>query len=180
MNQYIEEFPLFFQTGIPSNILFPSLAVACIALVFVLWRNKKNEIYRSICWILLAEYIFVVICSTIVCRVQLSTPKIQMLPFWTYRAVINHTLGVSVWDIILNTFLFVPLGLFVSLLNQKMPIRTIALIGLLLSISIETSQYIWMKGICQFDDLMHNTIGCVLGCFLVRLSKKLRRKRINI
>lgn len=180
MDKYIEEFPLFFQTGIPSIILFPSLAVSCIAIVFVLLRNKKNEIYRSICWILLAEYIFVVICSTIVCRGQLSTPEIQMLPFWTYRAVIKHTLGVSVWDIILNTLLFVPLGLFISLLYPKMPVRTIALIGLFLSICIETSQYIWMKGICQFDDLMHNTIGCILGFYLVRLLKKLRRTHVNI
>lgn len=174
MNQYLEEFPLFFRTGIPSYVLYPSLLFSLFIIVLIKVKEiDKQRGNRLICWVLLFEYLFIVVCSTIVFRGQLTRPEIEIAPFWTYHAVFNHLFGVSIWDIILNTLLFVPLGFLVNLLYPTMSVWKIAIVGLFLSIVIESSQYIWMKGICQFDDLMHNTIGCLMGVWLSKAVVKL-------
>lgn len=158
-------FSAFFSTGIPPVILFSSLLIMTVVMMFGIlckWINNRRNYFL---WTLLSEYAFVVVCSTIICRgVQSFTfARLELIPFWTYKAVIAHTPGVSVWDIVLNIALFVPLGFLVKLLYPKLKLLKIMLIAVLCSAFIETNQYLFEKGIAQIDDVMHNTLGCMLG-----------------
>ena len=122
-------------------------------------------------WVLLFEYVFVVICSTILFRFTPSFKfaRLELSPFWTYEAVMNHTLGVSVWDIVLNVVLFVPLGFLMKLLFSRLRLWKMALIAIYCSVFIETNQYFFEKGIAQIDDVMHNTVGAMIGWGIARI-----------
>ena len=131
-------------------------------------KNKRQYVL----WVLLIEYLFVLVCSTVICRGEITFEfdRLELTPFWTYIAVINHTPGVRVWDIILNVVLFVPLGFLVKLLFRELKLWKMVLIAIGLSVFIETNQYFFEKGIAQFDDVMHNTIGSAIGWGLALLS----------
>lgn len=116
-------------------------------------------------WVLLAEYLVVVACSTVVFRgVQSFTyARLELMPFWTYKAVVQHIPGVSVWDIVLNVVLFLPLGFLIKLLYPSLSLGKMLLVAVGCSLCIETCQYALVKGIAQIDDVMHNAIGAMIG-----------------
>lgn len=161
----LEKFKFYITTNIPSEIVLYSLLVTAVVIsVGLLWQRIRNE-RDYVLWALLVEYAFIVICSTIVCRGTLYSKfeHIQLSPFWTYRSIIAQTPGVSVWDIVLNVVMFLPLGFLVKLLYPSLSLGKMLLIAVACSLCIETSQYVFEKGIAQIDDVMHNAIGAMIG-----------------
>ena len=47
----------------------------------------------------------------------------------------------------------------------------VALMGCGISVTIEALQFFFMRGFSEVDDVMHNTIGCILGYILVKGSR---------
>lgn len=39
--------------------------------------------------------------------------------------------------------------------------------GVLISAVIETSQLVFMRGLFEWDDMIHNGLGCMVGCLVV-------------
>lgn len=68
-------------------------------------------------------------------------------------------------DIVLNILLFVPLGVISGRWG------TVAF-GFVLSVSIELIQYIFCLGQCEVDDVLHNTLGTVIGVLIWIIVKK--------
>lgn len=166
-------FTQMFRTGIPADYLIASLVIMSIAILLVLLSPKIGKKWKIVLWALLIEYLFVVICSTIIFRPSLQPhvfSRIQPMPFWTYDAVMTHVPGVNIWDIILNVVLFLPLGFLVTVIYPKTSLWKILASGLVLSLTIEISQYFFSKGITQFDDIMHNLIGCLIGYVLSKIT----------
>jgi len=50
------------------------------------------------------------------------------------------------------------------MVNNKEEVRTTkGVIGCSISTTIEVLQFCFMKGFSEVDDVMHNTLGCILG-----------------
>ena len=47
----------------------------------------------------------------------------------------------------------------------------VLLIGCSISVTIEALQFCFMRGFSEVDDVMHNTVGCLVGWFLVKGSR---------
>lgn len=71
-----------------------------------------------------------------------------------------------------NLIWFVPLGMYARYRNAKRGILWAALLGLALSLFIETMQYLFGTGISELDDLILNTAGAVLGALLMTAVHK--------
>ena len=69
-----------------------------------------------------------------------------------------------------NIILFVPLGIILKCVGMRTLKRTTK-IGLTISLFIEMLQLLFSLGIFECDDLMHNTIGTMLGYCLVKSIK---------
>ena len=74
-----------------------------------------------------------------------------------------------------NLIWFFPVGILTKLRGGRLWQAILA--GLLLSLGIETAQFILGSGISELDDLILNTLGALLGylgtsLFLVRFSKR--------
>lgn len=89
------------------------------------------------------------------------------IPLWSWGQVLFHRNRELFFQICLNMLLFVPLGVLLVccrwVQQQRRPLLTICLAGLVLSAAIETTQLLFHLGLFEWDDMFHNTMGCALG-----------------
>ena len=103
--------------------------------------------------VLVALYILIILWITLFSRTP-GTVRIFRSLFWEIE--------MGYWNnIIQNILLFIPLGF---LIGGKRGI----IAGVLLSIGIELSQYIFRLGYCELDDVLNNTIGAAIGSLLFK------------
>ncbi len=158
----------FFRTGIPTPFLYSSIFVTIFLIILGLCLDCVKTKKNFVIWSLLLEYVFIVVCSNIVFRPLKMGARLELMPFWTYEAVFDNVIGVSIWDIVLNVVLFMPLGFLVKLIYPSLSLLKLLGIAVLCSLFIETNQYIFEKGVAQIDDVMHNVIGALLGWLIAK------------
>lgn len=76
------------------------------------------------------------------------------------------------WNYIGNVAGFIPLGMYIAFYQRKHSILVATLAGLLLSLFIESSQYLFTVGISSISDLITNTAGAWLGAVLIQGLKR--------
>ena len=72
--------------------------------------------------------------------------------------------------------LFIPVGLLLCCAFKQITWWKTLLIGCSISITIEALQFCFLKGFSEVDDVMHNTMGCLIGWFMVKGSRFLLRQ----
>jgi len=111
-----------------------------------------------------AFYAAMVIAVTILSREPGSRVEVDLMPFST----ISSTVYGQVYPIE-NVLLFIPLGLFLPGLSRRLrKFCPVLLTGFLLSVIIELTQYVTSRGYLQTDDVLLNTLGCVIGYAVIR------------
>ena len=50
-------------------------------------------------------------------------------------------------------------------MNHKVKWQHALAFGVVVSAVIESSQLIMMRGLFEWDDMIHNGLGCMIGCF---------------
>lgn len=118
--------------------------------------------------LLLIEYVLLVYCSTVFFR---NTGKLQydFTPLWSYFSYFRGEDDRLLAENIMNVVVFMPVGLLLSFTIKKTSYVRVAIIGACISIGIELLQLIFKKGFSELDDVMHNTLGCMLGYSLFRM-----------
>lgn len=157
--------------------VYESLGVVfCIGAVALLYLKGFKSGWRYVSGLLLAEYIFVLYCSTVIFRHVASKRSYDFSPFWSYRSYFRGEDTTLLGENIMNVLVFVPIGLLLGLSFRSMTWPRALLIGASLSVGVEALQFFFLRGFSEFDDVMHNTLGCVMGYALFRLIKKLDKK----
>ena len=77
-----------------------------------------------------------------------------------------------------NVPLFVPIGFLLGGIVKKGFVKA-CLNGCLLSVFIELLQLATGRGLCETNDVIHNTVGCMVGYSLAMLLDK-RTKNIGL
>lgn len=159
-----------------ENILFYMvLAVVGWAAVMVLLAEKPWG--RLLNLPLLAVGLYGILRLTLL-RTPGTTPVVHLQPF--------HILSPEGFNdesyrtLLMNVFLFLPLGLSLPyLLPRKLPCKPLftALVGLCLSVGVEIAQYHWCLGSCETDDVMMNTLGTVIGTLCFWLYRQVTQKQ---
>ena len=149
---------------IPVEYVLSSFLVLSVAIVVGMLVMKGSRAKRFVFESLLVEYYFLVLCSTVICRASSGERHIEIMPFWNYPDIWNRVdYPADLIEVLLNMALFVPIGLLLGGIGFKT--KKILLSGICLSGIIEVSQFAFCKGLCETDDVMHNTLGCVIGYF---------------
>ena len=94
------------------------------------------------------------------------------MPFWSYFAYFRGEDDSLLIENIMNVVVFVPIGLLAGLASRSMNWIKALSLGLCISIPIEVLQFSFEKGFAELDDVMHNTLGCVIGYGVSRLLYK--------
>ena len=141
-----------------------SFLVLSVAIVIGMLVMKGGRAKRFVLEALLAEYYFLVLCSTVICRASHGERHIEIMPFGNYPDIWNRVdYPADLIEVLLNIALFVPIGLLLGGFCFKT--KKVLLSGICLSGIIEVSQFAFCKGLCETDDVIHNTLGCVIGYF---------------
>lgn len=104
-------------------------------------------------------------------QLELRLEQFNLIPFSNEIDVVAY---------LLNTLLFVPLGLLVPIIWQKMnKLTNIIGIGFLFTLLIETSQLLNNRR-TDVDDIIMNVLGAIIGFGLYKLGKKYVKIKIPI
>lgn len=88
-------------------------------------------------------------------------------------------LGNSLYNVVGNILLFVPVGFFIPLLFKKEEdLKKILMYGFIGSLAVEVIQYFTAINITDIDDIIFNTLGAGLGFVCYKCFKKLKTKTI--
>lgn len=156
------------KTGVP--VWFLILTLFASVLVFFLMQRyvpNQNKQIQKIC---LIEYVIIVISSTIVFRTSADDYDYNFTPFWSYYQIKHNLRPYLVYENLLNVILFIPIGLLVASI-QSAKLYVALLFGCIFSICIEICQFVFKCGLCEVDDIIHNTIGAAIGIIIYQLFR---------
>lgn len=108
----------------------------------------------------------------------------NIIPFKSTIDMYNEAVNIGYYgyfvrNLIGNVLIFMPIGLIVPVLWEKMNFRKVVLIyGVLLSLIIEALQLPQGRG-TDVDDIMLNTLGVMLGYFLFLVARKIMPKFVE-
>lgn len=146
-------------------ISIPFTAVA-FTLFFVLYKfilKKNMKTWKIIPGFLFVLNILLIIYLTCLTRSE-NYGEIDFHLFRSYYEAWN-TFSVRNWQLIIfNIAVFCPMGTLLPILSEKFRsiIKTTGT-GFLFSLAIEITQRVTQRGLCEIDDLFHNTLGVLLG-----------------
>lgn len=98
------------------------------------------------------------------------------MPFHSYVEVLKGN-RQFLFENLGNVVLFIPLGVALSVMN-KWDVKRATTVGLMASLLIETIQFTFALGTFECDDLIHNTLGAVIGVWCV--GKTSGEFRVNL
>lgn len=159
--------------SIREIVVFVSLLAVVAG--FLLLQLKRNRITKgqAMAGIVLYGFLGIVFASTVFTRTP-GNRAYELMPFWSWREIFFHRDWALFQENVLNIILFTPIGMLLFPLFKKITWKSVLIIGGAISALIEISQLILCRGLFEWDDMIHNTLGCVLGYLVVSL---LFRKR---
>ena len=131
---------------------------------FIIHRqDKTNRIVK----VLTPTYVVFIVIVTLLNRSNGGGYRLEL--FWSYKAAYDG--AFYLWkEIAINYLLFIPLGFLLKFRIKE--IYKVCLIGICVSGLIEISQLIFKLGLFEFDDIIGNSIGCVLGAMIGLVIEK--------
>lgn len=162
MKGQIAEYVISLYEDIPMAVYEGLLSVLCLGVVGIIFYYGLKRGWRKVAGLVLVEYVFLIYCSTVVYRNALRERGCELMPFWSYRAILEGRPEL-LSENIMNVVAFVPVGLMLKACMKGLKWWHALLIGVCLSVSIEVQQFVFKKGFSELDDVMHNTLGCMIG-----------------
>ncbi len=148
------------------------LAVLAGFAAFIFYKNGKLKLSDCFVISVLAFFISFVLAITIIERTPSPSAQYELIPFWSYRAIANGRTDLRS-EVFWNIVLFIPIGTLLSVLLNKAR-RFIPVIPcFLFSAAIELTQLFTHRGLFEFDDIIHNTLGAVIGILLYMIAERL-------
>lgn len=132
---------------------FPFMVVisGCVICLLILLLPKKMSIFLT------AAYVVFILYETLMFRETGDARTNLVLFSYADRFLTEQAVRVGVIN---NIWLFAPLGAGLYRIIQK---KWVLLVPFLMSVAIETTQYITGLGIAEFDDVFGNTMGGWIG-----------------
>lgn len=152
------------------------LAITIISSLF-LYQKKRIKASQAVTSPILIAFLLIVLGSTVFGRIP-GVRNYKLMPFWSYGAIIRGDPGI-LQEVLLNCVLLFPAGMLLPLIFSR-PLKWYQglLFGAIVSGCIELLQLITCRGLFEFDDIIHNSLGCMVGCTVCALIwKKLKRKK---
>ncbi len=150
----------------PHTYLLIYIVVLVICILYIYRSIKPSNRKRSIAFVFLCFWIDVVLSSTILFRPKLEIYDYSFEIFKGYRKWSLYSFS----DYFVNVFMFIPFGFCIGVLVKHRRILLSICVGFFFSLLIEVTQLSTSRGNFDVDDLIHNTLGCVIGYWLVGMK----------
>lgn len=151
------------------GIVLVVIAIIVIAMV----KQNRIKIYQAVSILLAVAFVAIVFGSTVFTR-PVGARVYQLEVFWSWKEIfgiqplgrIGSTGGdFLIVENLLNMILLMPFGVLLPfVMGRRLHWWQGLLAGLIVSTTVELSQLIFCRGLFEFDDMIHNSIGCMVGC----------------
>ena len=131
------------------------MAVLLGVAVWRIWKKPSLGI--------LAGYVFLILAETFLIRKPFVGEHIQLELFWSWKQW-----NVQKEQILTNVAMFIPIGALAGWLWKWKGLWFAAGLSLL----VEVLQLATSRGLFEFDDVLHNMIGAVVGAGIVMVAGK--------
>ena len=161
---------------LPQGYYIAALVLA--VLLFFLFRKEKMG--KRLAISLLCPYLFLVLGSTVLKRRTYIRYMHYFMPFHSWRIILRNGFRRSSYQlaqVLLNVLLLSPIGLLMPVFVKRK--RLVVLFGFCFSLMIETLQLVLRRGYFETDDLIHNTVGVVIGLGIYWIGERLVRRTAN-
>ena len=150
------------------KLIIFSFLISCLYFLLIAIYSKKleDDRKRGIALGILLEYVFLILCVTVFCRWGRIRVSFEPIPFWSYPKILAGNF-YFIKDAIQNILLCMPIGFLSGFLMKRKKWWIVLLVGLSISIVVELNQFIFKKGVSEFDDIIHNSVGCLIGYFVL-------------
>lgn len=170
-----------YQIFLTHNRLWSVRELVCFGVVVVIAaailgrcvRYKKIKKTQAVSIFGLLVFLGIVFGSTVFTR-EPTMRNYELVLFWSWREVaVSHD-----WQLLqenlLNCMLLFPMGILLPLaFGWRVRIRNSFIAGFAVSAVIEICQLVFMRGLFEWDDMIHNGLGCMAGSlFMNKLIKK--------
>ena len=140
--------------------------------------QRINRILWTVVFII---YMAVLLWAALVSRNEGYNCTVNFSPLYSYRFTLRVYNSFDVYkQIVDNVLVFIPFGLLFPAAcktkHSKKGYGSVVLAGFLLSLVIETVQFVFTIGFSELDDVINNTWGCIAGCGAYALSDRIERK----
>lgn len=176
-----------------------SVIVIFGAMVRIVAWGQKTLSAKHFNWMLLLAFMVYVVGNlyvTLFSRVPGSGLTVELIPFMSIVRLFTNPVeaagevtGCFAWfmqgtvpvtSIILNIFLYLPLGYLLAILFPALSNQKILLIGCICSVVTEAVQLVLKMGYCETDDVLYNTLGTAIGVWVWHLqSRRLNKLKSN-
>ena len=163
------------------NQAWPMIIICLVIIVslrlgYIIRNRVKIKLYKEL--ITLCFIVYFMCLFYIVTFQDVTWSGSNFIPF---REMFRYPFGSKpfIKNILGNVLLFMPYGVAIGYYTKTKKIRYAFLIGIVLSLSIETTQYV-IGRVFDVDDIILNVIGCILGFSLYVTSFDLVQKLPSI
>ena len=176
MRKQIEDYIAVLNRDIPVVVYEILLLLLCFGtIVFIACYGLKRG-WRKVASLILVEYVFLIISSTVIYRTDENAIGNNFMPFWSYLEIWYEGAKSLIAENVMYILAFVPIGFLLGVVVKNLRSITmnaflVALIGCGISLSVESMQFFLKRGFAETDDVMHNTFGCLIGYILAQCSQ---------
>lgn len=142
--------------------------IAAVMAGVLIWsiRHRRMKASQAVALFLLILFLEIVAASTILTR-RPGVRSYKLIPFWSWYGVIVEGDISLLLENILNGLLLMPAGFLLPFIcSHKVRLHRGLLFGIFISLIIEIFQLVLKRGLFEWDDIIHNSLGCMIGCIL--------------
>lgn len=160
------------QWSIAERLCFGIVVILTGIFLLRCVRCHKIKKYQATAAFVLLLYLGIVFGSTVFTRTA-TIRQYELIPFWSWKEVVVSHNWALLQENLLNCILLSPVGILLPLVfGHRIRPRTSFLIGVLVSAVIELCQLFFMRGLFEWDDIIHNGLGCMFGSVIAAMIWK--------
>ena len=179
----LQAFFLWFYCLSITDAVLLVIVVSVGYLILRQWLGNKR-FWLPVIALLFLAWLSVIAVATLTDRTPGTIPaEPELIPFHSYRAVMAGENKEILRSNFMNVVLFYPAGLFACELLPKSWSRAkrvilVAVLFALVSVGIEFCQYHFALGQAEVDDVIHNTLGTLIGALICTIHLKWKPWRL--
>ena len=160
-------------------MLFGSVIIAGALLLLAAAAMRRIKKSQAIGALAALVYTVLVLGSTVFTR-GVADRQCELTLFWSWREVLAGRDMAMLEQILLNFVMLAPVGFLLPVAaGRRVRPATALAVGVLLSGTIEVSQYVFRRRLFELDDIMHNSLGCMIGCMAANAVLTFLMRRRN-
>lgn len=163
INDYFHVYMSIIKKGVSKEFFIVLLMILCIATVMSLFYGRKKRGFHTFIFVVLIEYITLIYCYTVFFRKYSNNSGLKLIPFWSYNTEATSLHSAIFIENVMNILIFVPIGFLLGCVNKDIGWKRVMVITVCISASIEILQFILHRGFTEVDDVIHNTLGAIVG-----------------